>query len=423
MKKNINLNIPFYSQNNSLITTKGWERKICWLACIKMCIDFFNWKSLSLEELLKYRNKKYKFLNLNSWEEKEYKYYIKWTWWLHYGLLSIAKKYWLFWICEKIDVENITNYFQEQLENNICVITSVNLDFKNQNNKWGHLVIIKWIKYKEKWVTFIVNDSIQNNWNIEIESWKFIENFSWNIILISQTNQEKFSSNSPIFINQYPKNIKKDGVKTTYFHIHENERTALKESLKFIKKNSDWELFYIKQNWERFLRFTTVWEKWKKIFLRIDPNRIFSNSELKKTLIERNYHLDIKYLNDAILVSENIRKYIINKLNLDKERNYICVHTNKFLDINDFVWKCELININPTFSKNSFIIAPNKKYFQLIKKQWINVMYYSNENDWSLRNYLQSNWYKWFTIETWEKDQKTYKYLLEKLNSILNQNN
>lgn len=419
MKNTIKVNIPFFWQKNSLSNkTKDWERKICWLACIKMCLEYFNWNSPNLEELLKYKNWKYKFLNINSWNGKEYSYYIKWTWWLHYWLLSIVKKYWLFWVVEKIDIWNIEIVLEKYISQNVCVIASVNLNFDNKDLKWWHLVVIKWFEENEKWKFIILNDPINTDWEIYIEIEKFKLNFSGNLILVSNQNKEWFSSNSPIYINSYKKRLSQNSDKLTFFHIHENEELAIKETIKFIKKNWNWRVLFLKQNWERFLRYEIKSDNNEKIFLRIDPNRIFDDKELEKTIVERNNHLDLKNLDKVIFIGKNIRDYIIKNLALRKDRNYVCIHTNKLLNIDNY--KADYVHINDTLPKNSFIITSNLSDFKLLKKKNINAVYYKNEDDWSLRDYLQKNWYRSFTIESWYNDKKAFRFLLEQLKEIIN---
>lgn len=424
MNRNINLKIPFFGQIDSLSKgTKEWERKICWLACIKMCIEYYNLKSPDFEELLKNKNHKYKFLNPNSWEEKVYSYYIKWTWWLHYWLINIAKQYSLFWVRETINSKNIEENITKYLRNNICIIASVNQNFQNQINKWWHLVVIKWIGYSAKWILLIINDPIKNKWEYSINIETFINNFSGNLILISDKNNECFSSNSPIYIEQYPNKIAENTNQITYIHIHENEQIALKESKKFIKEKWTWKLLWIKQNWERFLRYEIRDSNNEKEFIRIDPNRIFNESELSKTILDRNSHLKPENLPNAMKIGLNIKNYILDKIDLKTETPYICIHTNKLLNINGFKWKCSELYINNDMPENAFIIASNKMDFELIKKMWINAIFYKNEDDWSLRDYLQNNWYRSFTIETWENDWTTFRLLLSSLYQVITLSN
>lgn len=421
MKNIIKLDIPFFWQKNSLSDkVKNWERKICWLACIKMCIEYFNWISPELEELLKFKNHKYRFLNINSWEEKKYNYHLKWIGWLHYWLLAIIKKYWLFWVVEKIDSQNTETIFKKYLSQNLCILASVNLNFSYKENKWWHLVVVKWLEENEEWSYIIINDPIKEIWDYKINIIDFINNFSGNLILISDKNNEWFSSNSPIYIDSYKKILSQNSDKFIFFHIHENEELALKETIKFIRKNWDWKVFYLNENWERFLRYEIRNDNNEKIFIRIDPNRIFDNEELIKTIVDRNNHLDLKYLDKAIFIGKNIRNYIINSLALQKDKNYVCIHTNKLLNINNFKWKSDEIFINENLPNNAFIIVWNKEDFMKLKELWINVIYYKNENDWSLRDYLQKNWYRSFTIESWAEDKKTFRYLLKKIYEIVN---
>lgn len=414
MNKTIKLEIPFFSQLSWLEESqKDWWRKICWLACIKMTIAYFNWDSPKFNELLKYRNNKYEFFDLNSWEEKSYNYYIKWTWWLHYGLSSILRDYKLFSSCERIEKNKVVDYIQKNISENKVVIASVNLWFDNKQNIGWHLVVITWLKQIDWKFQIIINDPIDESWDTLIEEELFINNFSWSIIIVSNKIEEKFIVNSPINIETKENN---SWVKINFelFHIHESESLAVKKWLEYIKKYW-WKIHYITQNKERFIRYSVVNDNWNNIFLRVDPNRIFDDFWLQKTITERNSHLDKKYLNDAIKKWQNLRNYILRKINPRENTHYICIHNNKLLNINDFEETSDKLYINPVLWNNAFIVAPNKYYFEKIKSAWISVVYFDNEDDSSLRDYLQKNKFSAFTIESAYEDSKTFEYLLDTL--------
>jgi len=415
MNKYIELDIPHFSQlQEEDSSISEWERKICWLTCIKMCIEYFKWSSPNIDELLWYKDDIFKCLSMIDGEEKSYTYYIPWTWWLHYALIAIAKKYWLHWVFERwITKENYIEQFYEHLEANKWLLASVSLDFENKSQNGWHLVIIKGIKQKVNWIVLVINDPIKKE-DIELDSFDFENSFSGSAVLISDRNEEKFQANYPIYINTE----KYEWDNTCYLHIHEDEELAYSETKDFIEINW-WVVLSIHQNRERFLRFQIEDESWEKIYLRLDPNRIFDDEKLKKTLIERNFHLRKELLSQAFEKGLLIRNYILGKLNSINWDKIVWIHTNKYLNVFDFIWRTRHIFINPKMPKNAFIIVSNLADYENIKTKNISVVFFEEwENDGSIWDYLQREGKRYFTIETWENDWKNFKNLLELINKI-----
>lgn len=385
-----------------------WENRICWLACIKMCIEYFNWNSPSYDELMQYKDSSLTWLSFRDGKEKTYTYYIPWNWWFQYWLVLIAKKYWLFWVTDFINPIYSEERFIKYLNKNQVIITSCTLNFEEKEKRWWHLVVLKWIEKNWDETNYIINDPIEKNWNLVISKEKFNKSFSWNFIIISKINEEVFLVNNPIYIETFwnPKS------QNVFVHIHENERLSYTATKEFLKDKKH--LFVaLHQNKERFIRYAINNEDWNKIFLRVDPNRIFTEDWLKTTIVERNLHLNKSLLEEAVEKWTYIKDYITSKL--PKKINYcIWVHNNKLIDINDYKKEAIKIYINPKDSIHSFILAYREDDYEKIKKFDISCAFidYWNKKLWSLADYFYDDKIRYLTVETSYDDKQNYdKYL------------
>ncbi|EKE28376.1 MAG: hypothetical protein ACD_3C00067G0010 [uncultured bacterium (gcode 4)] len=405
------LEIPHFSQiQNTDSSIAEWEKKICWLACIKMCIEFFCGQSPSLEELLEFKDVVLKWLSLRDWKEKEYTYYLPWIWWFHYGLLQIAASKGLYWRPLMTGKINTEAKFSKLIEAWCAIITSVSLWFVAKEKNWWHLVVVKWIK---NW-NFIINDPMNLD-SVELSIEDFEKSFSWAIIVISDKDSEEFASNRAIFMDK----ISFWASKNTYVHLHGNEHLAESETLSFIRENA-WTLLSFKQNKERFIRFEIEDAHKNKVFLRIDPNRIFDDANLEKTIKERNSHLEESLIILSMEKWLHIRNHILLKIEETNPDIIIWVHTNKLLDINDFTKKTEFVQINENLPYNAFIQTVNKNDFDDLSSMGINCVYYKDwENDWSLSDYMQAKWRRFFTVESWYHDKEVFSLLLECIKKII----
>jgi hypothetical protein len=405
------LDIPHFSQiqdNNSGISE--WERKICWLTCIKMCIEFFCSNSPSLEKLLEYKDTELVWLSLKDWTERKYTYYLPWIWWFHYWLVMIGASSWLFWRPQIINRLNTKLFFNDLLNQWNAIIASVSLWFEQREKNWWHLIVLRWIR---DW-KYIINDPMDSDSrDMLIED--FQKSFSWAIIVISDKNNEEFLSNKPIFITQESSGIPKN----TYIHVHENESAAYSATKDFLNENS-WNLISLHQNKERFLRFEIIDNDSNKIFIRVDPNRIFDDENLNKTIIERNAHIEASLLPIAFEKGIFLRNYIISKIINTSPKNIIWIHTNKLLNINDYLNKTSFVYINVNMPANSFIQTTNKDDWLKIKALNLNCLYFEGqENDWSLSDFCIREKYSYFTVESWENDTETFRMLLNALQNII----
>lgn len=406
MKKKIKHFSQIGSFNDDL---KDWERKICGLTCIKMAIEYFNGISPSFEELLNYKDEELRYLALNSGQEKTFKYCLPNHDWLHTGLVKVANKYFIYGCREIVDKKNFKEIFVDYINKNILVIASVNLNFEPTDKDWWHLVLVVYIT--DEWL--FINDPVRNEGNYFVSFEQFEKCFNGNIIVLGNENNEQFKSNNVIYIDEFWEN--RD---ILYFHIHENEYTAKEETQKFIQKNG-WILYSLHNCQERFVRFQIISPEWDKIFVRIDPNRIFSQEWLIKTIVDRNSHLPQNCLSEALRIGNIIKNYILSKIDFINNEKLIIIHNNKYTDIWEYSKNICMVHKNPQIPKNAFIIVSNLNDFENLKNKNINTVFESNpQNNWTIRAYFQLLQKRCFSIETWFWDSENYQLFLEAINSI-----
>ncbi len=407
MNKNIELNIPFFSQiQQEESTISDWERKICWLACLKMCIDYLKGTSPSLEELLWYKDQTLTWLSLRDWKEKKYPYYIAWTWWFQYWLVMIAKNYWLHWVISNTKPEKSIEIFKNLLEDNVPIIASVSLWFEKKEKNWWHLVVLAWIKEQEDWNVFLkINDPMQNE-SIEIYWDTFLNSFSWNYIVIDKEDNELYKANNPIYISE---KWEEDDI--IFIHLHWDEIPSRAITEKYIELNG-WKLYSLNQNYERFIRYSIDDINWKRICLRIDPNRIFDENWLEETIRQRNSHLNEDMIGLAIEKWRYIREYILSKID-NQNWCVIWVHNNRFMTIWKLLDSWLKVKINPEEPNNAFILTNDERLFDILSTYKINLALDDTTWDWSLSAYLKTANRPCLTIESWYEDPKAFRKLLD----------
>ena len=410
------LNIPHIKQDWWNIRKWYWKKRTCWLACLKMFLEHEQRKSPSFDELIEHRDDEFVCLSFLDWTEKRYSFFTEAMGWLHYWIISIARKYWYNGMFERTYTkENAFDKIESQLKWWYFVMASVNRYPEYKWKRRWHLIILRWIKriWNKKWL--IVNDPAKKDWWSLITEKTFLKNFNYCSIVLKKDAEEMFLANYPTFIEKisFSQNSK------IYIHVHENEELAYQESLDFIKERW-WTILAIHQNKERFLRYEINWTTWEKIFLRTDPNRIFDQDNLQKTVIERNLHLPKELYETAFRQCRYIRDYVLSKVDEENPVYWICVHNNKLLDINELSKEECVSHISTNMPSNAFIISPDNKYFEKLKALDINCLHYPKwENDWSLRDFHQSKWKAFFTVESWYDDKQTFRKLLEALDEIL----
>lgn len=402
--------IKHFSQLNSLEwDLKFWERKICWLTCIKMVLEYFNWNSPSFKELIDYKDEEIKYLALNSGQEKTFKYCLPNYDWLHTWLIKIVNNFSVYGFREIIDKLKSKEILVDYMDRDMLIVASVNLNFEPSNKDWWHLVLI--VDIMDNW--YLINDPALNEWELFVSFEKFNNCFNGNILVFGKENIEQFKANNTIFINSSD-----FGKWSLYLNIHEDEITAREETRTFIQNNGGI-LHSLHNCKERFVRFQVISPEWDKYFVRIDPNRIFEEKALMETILGRNSHLPQSCLPEAMRIGNIIKNYILWKIEFDKDEKLIIVHNNKEMSIFTYSNNNPFIHKNENIPENAFVIVSNKEDFELLKSQNINVVFdYNPEIDGSIWVYFQLLQKRCFSIETWFWDIENYQLFLKTINLI-----
>lgn len=403
-----------------------WAHRSCGYICLLMWIKYFYWNiSYDIENIDYDSSRSYDFFDFYKWEEKSYPFYTKKSWWLHYWLLQIARELWLYGFYKKFPTEkqDFVTKLVFSLKENYFVTASVNFKWSlDQDCKWSHLVVISWYDLDNN--SLIVNDPYNDAISyLDID--EFLNKFNWTVFMIAEKPDEELLVSSPFTIE------KDNEWKWDFTSIvpHQDELSALN----FVKSLDDVETIVFSQNHERSIRFR-VWD----ILLRVDPNRIYTQQWALKTILQLNKHIidssiqDIdsyidklvsweiamtKELSDALSVVDNIREYLVSKLDFSKP--VVAIHNNRFLNVSKNFIRYDKY-INQEMPKNCFVIV-NKTYdFYLLQKFWINVVLIDGiEWDGWFSDFANIQSLRYFNIETWFNNQKEQARLFKLVSSII----
>ena len=201
---------------------------------------------------------------------------------------------------------------------------------------------------------------------------------------------------TPVYAKNYPVNLGgtkviiqqyKNGKGKDFVHLHHNEITAYKAAKAFIETDGG-SLLTLIHNGERNIVFYLNNEKYE-----FDPNRIFTDLGIKKTLSQfGNYspkaHVEVKKLADKIKV-------------LLPKGKVIAVHNNKSYSLKDYLPGHELaedakaLNFNKSNHYRNFYLVTKENDFERLKSLNFNSIWQclNANDDGSLSVYLANNDY------------------------------
>lgn len=192
--------------------------------------------------------------------------------------------------------------------------------------------------------------------------------------------------------------------KILYLNVHSDETTSIETILEFQEKNK-LHFTHIQHKQERKVSF-----EWKNKSYQFDPNRIYTENGIKNTIIpQEDVNQEIIDLVNgfASFILNNIRDYeILVTLHNNFDPNY---NIDSYLPGGDEaentkeVYKNESLNPNENiFSTYEFVYTTEKKYFDHLKNQKLNVILQDNEkpvDDGSLSVYCGKNNIPYMNIE------------------------
>lgn len=184
---------------------------------------------------------------------------------------------------------------------------------------------------------------------------------------------------------------------SSWVSLHDDENTATSEFKEMKKGMSGVSLFEITQNEKRFL----VYEIDGKTF-RFDPNRIFSESGIQKTVDHLNNNYPQKLIGNIQAFSDSLLRII---LPADSTGYLVSAHNNSNNSFSVLSYKnsinAEEVYTNIEADIDDFFIVTRAHDFEYLKSLNYNVVLQSNEaeDDGSLSVYAQKNNIPYISIE------------------------
>lgn len=188
-------------------------------------------------------------------------------------------------------------------------------------------------------------------------------------------------------------------INVLYFNMHENENTSVQAGIKNIEKYGG-TLIAFKTNGKREISFSISGNQFS-----VDPNRIFTNIGIKKTL---EYYGN--YSNEAKNALLHFTEQFMDSLFKDRDLIIVALHnnTNNNLSINSYKKGEMFFNDAAEYYQNNnndiddFIYVTDKIYYDKLKKRNINVVLQNNEavnDDGSLSVYCRNFRIPYLNIE------------------------
>lgn len=176
--------------------------------------------------------------------------------------------------------------------------------------------------------------------------------------------------------------LKKTGSGKTFIHLHQNEVTALAAAKLFIKKEGG-TLITLKHSGQRNIVFYL-----KKTRYEFDPNRIFTDIGIKRTLNQFGPY--------SVAAHQEVKKFAAQIIALLPPGKVIAVHNNKNYSIKEYLPQNALANdigalhyLPETNHRNFYFVTKQADYERLKKLQFNVALQAKNaQDDGSLSFYL-----------------------------------
>lgn len=205
--------------------------------------------------------------------------------------------------------------------------------------------------------------------------------------------------------------------KFVYFNMHDNENTAAEAAKEIIEKYGG-TLIELKNGGKRLIKFSLKDERFT-----IDPNRIFTEEGIKKTL---------KYNGEYATEAENETNKFAEKLK-DLLKNYrliIAVHNNtdenysikSYETGGEFEKDAKLVNIKSEMDIDDFFFVTDKNIFKILKEKNQNVALQDNVNvtdDGSLSVYCGNHKIPYINVESEHGHLREQIKMLEVLQKLI----
>ena len=205
--------------------------------------------------------------------------------------------------------------------------------------------------------------------------------------------------------------VDKAGPKITYFNMHDDEKTSVKAGEKMVEKYGGALVELLAQG-ERLVSFDLGGKKYK-----FDPNRIYANAGIKKTLFEnKSYSWEAFY--EIKKFSEKLIGIVFEK----KPKLIVALHNNKDNFIDEYCQNVKDFFVNPGKSFNNFFFTTEEDFFNYLKDKKFNVVLQNNEDvvdDGSLSVYCSKNKIPYMNVEAFHGDLDEQVRMLEEVQKIV----
>ena len=195
-----------------------------------------------------------------------------------------------------------------------------------------------------------------------------------------------------------------------YIWLHGDEKTA-KMAIEYHISKYFGKAFLIKGE-ERVVRIDG---------LRLDPNRIFSELGVKKTLLKYHPYATKKKRMDIIALLNKERELFLTKLDIPNDGILIALHNNsRGYSIDSELSKAANYSIKPDQNRHDFFLCTDKRDFEILALSPFNVVFQKNQHkddDGSLSKLMGRKGYRYINVEVrlgWLSQQKRMLKYLEK---------
>jgi len=201
-----------------------------------------------------------------------------------------------------------------------------------------------------------------------------------------------------------------------YFNMHDNENTAVEATNEIIKKYGG-TLIELQNDGKRLIKFSVKDEQFT-----IDPNRIFTNDGIVKTL-KNNGEYTIEAEKETNKFAAKLKDFLKNV------RLVIAVHNNtdenysikSYEDGGEFEKDAKLVNIKSEMDVDDFFFVTDKNIFKILKEKNQNVALQDNANvtdDGSLSVYCGNQKIPYINVESEQGHLREQTKMLEILQEV-----
>lgn len=176
--------------------------------------------------------------------------------------------------------------------------------------------------------------------------------------------------------------VKRAGKGKTFIHLHENEVTALATAKKYVARYGG-TLIYLRHSGKRNIVFYL-----KKVRYEFDPNRIFTDTGIRKTLKQ--------FGNYSPAAHAEVKKFANRIKNLLPGSKIIAIHNNKDYSIREYfpnkamARDVKALHYRPNSNYRNFYFVTRQNEYKRLKKLNFNVALQARRatDDGSLSYYL-----------------------------------